>query len=180
MSRVLATAFIALLSACATQHHNIETEPHDPSLANAARAQAIDEMMRNFHRVHFQFDSAEITDDSREALAANAEIMTRFDSIGLEVQGHCDETGSTEYNLVLGQRRADAIRRYLVTAGVASTRVTTISYGEEVPLVKATQAAELAMNRRAEFRVTIAPSVSVHGTVADSDDQSVERLAQRY
>jgi peptidoglycan-associated lipoprotein len=95
--------------------------------------------------------------------------MRRFEELKLEVEGHCDETGSTEYNLALGQRRADAIRKYMVTAGVQEPRVSTISYGEEWPLVAGEQEAEWAQNRRAEFRVTVDPKHRARGTVPSSE-----------
>jgi len=146
----------------------VEKEPRDPDAAYyVARAEAIDAMQKNFARVHFEFDSTSITEDSRDALAANVTIMGKFGDLGVEVEGHCDEMGSEEYNLALGQRRADAIRKYMVTAGVASFRVKTISYGEARPFDAAETAEAFAENRRAEFRITIDPTQGLPGTTVN-------------
>src|SRR5687767_1519708 len=134
LSYAVAAAALMLTTACAKKTLDLK-EPSDPTGEYIQkRNAAIDEMMRNFQRVHFEFDSAQITPDTRDALAANVEIMNRFPELELEVQGHCDEQGATEYNLALGQRRADAIRKYMVVAGVTPKRVDTISFGEERPL----------------------------------------------
>jgi peptidoglycan-associated lipoprotein len=124
-------------------------------------------MTKNFERVHFEFDSAQITTDTRDALAENVDLMRKFRVLGLEVEGHCDETGSTEYNLALGQRRADAIRKYMVTSGIAGFRVRTISYGEE----RVFEPGSDGFNRRAEFRITIHAGRSVDGTVPSVEDE---------
>jgi peptidoglycan-associated lipoprotein len=109
---------------------------------------------RNFERVHFEFDSAALDNSSRQALSENAAILARYPDIKIEIQGHCDERGSTGYNLALGQKRADAVYRHLSSAGVTSNRLSTISYGEERPLAKGFAEHAWAQNRRAEFRIT--------------------------
>jgi peptidoglycan-associated lipoprotein len=163
LSITLAT-FVLTLSACSTTRQAIK-EPADPSAAELARSAAMAEMMRNFERVRFEFDSAQITEDTRDALAANAQIMRNFSELELEVEGHCDEQGSTEYNLSLGQRRADAIQKYLVQSGVPLAHVRTISYGEERPIAFGSDPGSYALNRRAEFRITVDPNNVARGTV---------------
>jgi peptidoglycan-associated lipoprotein len=160
MKQLVAAVTLTLaLTACASTKKVVEQEPRDPDAAYfIARELAIDAMQKNFARVHFTFDSTSITEESRDALAANVTIMQKFRDLGVEVAGHCDETGSTEYNLALGQRRADAIRKYMVTAGVAGYRVLTISYGEERPFDDADDLEAYAENRRAEFRITVDPT----------------------
>ncbi|MCC7382935.1 MAG: OmpA family protein [Deltaproteobacteria bacterium] len=171
---------LTLSTACASSKQALR-EPSDPSdgdLRRAALHAAAAEMMNNFQRVHFEFDSALITDDTREALAANVQIMRRYPELQLEVEGHCDELGATEYNLALGQRRADAIRKYMVTAGVAPSHVSTISFGEERPLVDGEDA--FAENRRAEFQVTFDPfGVAASSDLAANETETSSRLAQR-
>lgn len=162
----LAAAAIALqLAACASTQSVKETTPVY-SNSDAARDAAIDELLRNFQRVRFEFDSSLITPDTQEALALNVQIMNRYPELQLEVEGHCDEIGSTEYNLALGQRRAEAIKKYMHTAGIEERRIRTVSFGEEVPLALGETSDELSQNRRAEFRVTYAKGTGVHGTVA--------------
>lgn len=99
-------------------------------------------------RVHFAFDSYTLDDQARARLQANAEQLRAARELRVVIEGHCDDVGTTEYNLVLGERRADATRRYLATLGVEDGRLGIISYGKEKP-----RAGEQAENRRAEFTV---------------------------
>jgi peptidoglycan-associated lipoprotein len=120
---------------------------------------------KNLARVHFSFDSETMTQDSRDALAENARILVQHPAIVVEVEGHCDERGTTEYNLSLGQRRAEAVRNFLLRMGVPPSRVRTISFGELKPIARGEGETVWAQNRRAEFRVTTSDTVSaVRGT----------------
>ena len=83
--------------------------------------------------VHFDFDRADIRDVDRSILTRDAEILRKFDFLRVTVEGHCDERGTVEYNLALGERRSAAVRDYLVSLGVAADRLRTASYGKEVP-----------------------------------------------
>ena len=113
------------------------------------------QMVQNFQKVYFEFDSASLEAESRAALDANGEIMRANTDIKVEIQGHADERGSTDYNLALGQRRASAVYRYLTTgAGVSSSRLKQISYGEEQPLAGGSTEAAWTKNRRCEFVIT--------------------------
>jgi peptidoglycan-associated lipoprotein len=125
-----------------------------PPPAAAVVPPPVVQMVKNFQRVYFDFDSASLADDSKAALTENASIMTANADIKIELQGHADERGTTDYNLALGQRRADAVRRYLSAQGVAGSRVTVISYGEEKPLDSRSFEGAWTKNRRAEFRIT--------------------------
>ena len=121
-------------------------------------------MVANFNRVHFDYDSYALDADSRDALSTNAGLMQTWGSIEVEIQGHSDDRGSTEYNLALGHRRAAAVREAMIGMGVSPGRVSTISYGEEAPLDRAAGEVAWASNRRAEFRVT-SGDAQVQGTV---------------
>jgi peptidoglycan-associated lipoprotein len=123
------------------------------------------EMTKNFTRVFFDFDSADINAEGRAALDANAAIMTEHSDIRLEVQGHADERGTTEYNLALGQRRAASVVTFLQGQGVDDARLAAISYGEELPIAAWSAETAWAANRRAEFRITWGGSADVSGTV---------------
>jgi peptidoglycan-associated lipoprotein len=125
--------------------------------------QHVQEMAANFGRVFFDFDSAELNDPGRAALHDNAGIMGKHTDVKVEIQGHADDRGTTEYNLALGQRRADAVFKYLVADGVAPGRLSAISFGEERPLDRSSTEIAWAQNRRAEFRITWAQS-EVKGT----------------
>lgn len=119
----------------------------------------------NFKRVNFDYDSAVLTATSREALAENARILAAHPAIRVEVQGHCDERGTTDYNLALGDRRATVVRDYLAAQGVSPARVTALSYGEERPLAPGAGEVVWAQNRRAEFRVLTGADGMVAGTI---------------
>lgn len=114
----------------------------------------VQEMKENFSRVHFALDSADLDSSSKAALRDNAAILQKHSGIRLEIQGHCDERGTTDYNLALGDRRAAAVRTYLVSLGVSPDRLTTISYGKERPLQRGHDEVAWSQNRRAEFRIT--------------------------
>lgn len=101
--------------------------------------------------VYFGFNEANLTDESRTALNNNAEYLRNHEGVRIQVEGHCDSRGSTEYNLALGERRAMAVRKYLVKLGVNPTRLEIISYGEERPVDPAQNEEAWSQNRRAEF-----------------------------
>ncbi|MCP5055300.1 MAG: OmpA family protein [bacterium] len=104
--------------------------------------------------VYFDYDQSAIRGDQRPTLRANAEAAARHSEWRtIVVEGFCDERGSEEYNLALGERRANAVRRYLVDSGVDSTRVDTVSFGESKPAVQGHDESTYRWNRRAEFRV---------------------------
>jgi peptidoglycan-associated lipoprotein len=106
-----------------------------------------------FQDIHFAFDKYNIQETDRGELKTIAAWMGKNTSAKLSVEGHCDERGTNEYNLALGDRRAKAARDYLVSLGVPSSRITTISYGEEKPLCTEHTEGCWAKNRRAHFVV---------------------------
>ena len=105
-------------------------------------------------RVHFDFDRSNIRADAEPILQRKVTVLREHPGIELRIEGHADERGSNEYNLALGQRRAESVRSYLLSYGLAPGRFTTISYGEERPLAQGSNEEAWAMNRRAEFVVT--------------------------
>ncbi len=104
--------------------------------------------------VYFDFDKSELREDARERLARNAEWLRAHPEFEVTLEGHCDERGTNEYNLALGERRASAARDYMVSLGVAATRLRTISYGEERPQCTASEESCWSKNRRAHFLVS--------------------------
>lgn len=104
--------------------------------------------------VFFDFDRYDLSADARAVLRANAEWLKSNAAVRVEIEGHCDERGTSEYNLALGAKRAQAAREYLATLGVASERLSTTSYGEEIPLCKEANESCWKQNRRARFVVT--------------------------
>jgi peptidoglycan-associated lipoprotein len=104
--------------------------------------------------VFFEYDRSEIRADSRAVLDRKARILRDEPTVRIRVGGHADARGSTEYNLALGSRRADAVRSYLTAAGIQAARIESVSFGEDRPLERATTEAAYGRNRRADFTVT--------------------------
>ncbi|MCB9526609.1 MAG: OmpA family protein [Myxococcales bacterium] len=102
--------------------------------------------------VYFGFNAAELSNEARDTLANNAAWINKHLDKTIIIEGHCDERGSTEYNLALGERRALVVRKYLGQLGVDLGRVEVVSYGEEQPADYASNDAAYTRNRRAEFR----------------------------
>jgi peptidoglycan-associated lipoprotein len=100
--------------------------------------------------VYFDYDQSVIRDDQRATLGNNANAIKGMSLAKVTVEGHCDERGSDEYNLALGERRANAVKQYLADSGVAAT-IDTVSYGESRPAVQGSDESAWRMNRRAEF-----------------------------
>jgi len=104
--------------------------------------------------VHFDYDQAELRPEDRSILDAKVPILQANSGVTIQVAGHTDERGSDEYNLALGQRRAAAVKAYLVQHGVADSRISTVSYGEEHPIAQGADESAWSQNRRAEFAIT--------------------------
>ena len=120
------------------------------------RQKSIDELekMGLLGDIHFDLDRADLRDPDRALLSQNADTLKKFDFLRITVEGHCDERGSVEYNLSLGERRAKAAYDYLVSLGVDASRLKTVSYGKEVPLCQESNEECWARNRRAHFAIT--------------------------
>lgn len=111
-----------------------------------------DEASSKLKRVFFEYDQHTLSDQARATLAENAAFLKANPSIKISIEGHCDERGSDEYNVALGERRAQAVKSYLGTLGVADGRMSTVSYGEEKPLDAGHAESSWSKNRRAEFK----------------------------
>lgn len=107
----------------------------------------------DFHKnvsdtVHFDLDKYALSDEAKGAVSAQAEWLKKWPSVNVVVEGHCDQRGTTEYNMALGERRAQSVKDALVSAGVEAVRIEVVSYGKEHPLDAATTEAAYAANRR--------------------------------
>ncbi|WP_028314420.1 OmpA family protein [Desulfatibacillum aliphaticivorans] len=113
----------------------------------------VDEMRVRFNteNVHFAFDSSDLSPEAMAILKDKAFFLRLNPSKGVLIKGHCDERGSLEYNLALGDRRANSAKNFLTDLGIDARRINTISYGEEMPLDPASNEAAWAVNRRCEF-----------------------------
>ena len=115
----------------------------------AAKAAAIAEV--NIRDINFDFDQSNIRPDAREILKANADILLKKGAAQIAIEGYCDERGTAEYNMALGERRAQEAKKYLVNLGMEASQIKTISYGEERPLDPGNNEDAWANNRRAHF-----------------------------
>ena len=104
--------------------------------------------------VHFDYDQSDLRPGDRAILDAKVPILQANSGVMIQVAGHTDERGSDEYNLALGQRRAAAVKAYLVQRGIPDARIATVSYGEEHPIAQGGDESAWAQNRRAEFAIT--------------------------
>ncbi|PYR67843.1 MAG: peptidoglycan-associated lipoprotein Pal [Acidobacteria bacterium] len=107
-----------------------------------------------FKPAFFDLDSSDLDDAGRAIVSANADIMKRYPTWVVTVEGHCDERGTAEYNLALGEKRAVAVKTYLVALGVSPDRLRTVSYGKEFPFDTGHTESAWSKNRRAHFVIT--------------------------
>lgn len=121
----------------------VETPAHEPS--------ADELFLREVRDAYFDLDKADIRTDARDALKKTADFLRNYPTLKVTIEGHCDERGSTEYNLGLGDRRASAVKQYLVSLGIAADRLNTVSYGKEKPFCMETSEACYQQNRRGHF-----------------------------
>jgi peptidoglycan-associated lipoprotein len=130
--------------------------PPEPVRDDAISSASLDELNRNspLKPVFYELDSSELSPANQKVLDENAGLLRRYSTWAVTVEGHCDERGTAEYNLALGERRAVAARAYLVSLGIAADRLRTVSYGKEFPFDPGHDEAAFAKNRRAHFVIT--------------------------
>ncbi len=104
--------------------------------------------------IYFNYDESNLSDEAREKLARNADVLKGQAQFQVTIEGHCDERGTSEYNLALGERRANAVRDYLGSLGVTPARMRTLSYGKERPVCTQNEESCWSQNRRAHMVVT--------------------------
>ncbi|PCI50885.1 MAG: peptidoglycan-associated lipoprotein [Alphaproteobacteria bacterium] len=128
---------------------DVTTEPmmEDPDTQSSLDAAA------DAALVYFGYDRYDLSSDARSGLQAQASWLQAHSSVKVTVEGHCDERGTREYNLALGDRRANSVKNYLVALGVDPSRIHTVSYGKERPVVTGTGESSWSMNRRGYTRV---------------------------
>lgn len=116
----------------------------------------LDEVNRQgyLQKIHFEYDKYNIKDDMKPIMAQNAEWLLQHPTVEIRIEGHCDERGTTEYNIALGEKRADSARNYLVSLGVAARKIQVVSYGKSKPLVNGVDEISHYQNRRDEFVIT--------------------------
>jgi peptidoglycan-associated lipoprotein len=130
--------------------------PSEPVREDAISSASLDDLNKNspIKPVYFELDSSELSAANQKILDEDAALLKRYTSWAVTIEGHCDERGTAEYNLALGERRALAARTYLVSLGIAADRLRTVSYGKEFPFDPGHDEAAFAKNRRAHFVIT--------------------------
>jgi peptidoglycan-associated lipoprotein len=146
---VLAGALL-MLAACSSTPEPPPGGPGGPGAGGASRfgpGSQQDLAATAGDRVFFAFDSAEISSEGQQILQRQADWLRRYPNVAVTIEGHCDERGTREYNLALGERRASAAKNLLVAAGIPASRISTISYGKERPIVPGSTDDAYAQNR---------------------------------
>lgn len=132
------------------------TVPPEPLAEDSLASRDIDEINKNspFNPLLFALDSSEVDATGQQTLTTNAEILRKYPTWVVTIEGHADERGTPEYNLALGERRSLAARTYLMSLGIPADRLRTVSYGKEFPFDPGHNESAWAKNRRAHFVVT--------------------------
>jgi len=107
--------------------------------------------LKEVRDAYFDYDKADIRPDARESLSKTADFLKNYPQIKVTIEGHCDERGSTEYNLGLGDRRASAVKQYIISLGISADRLSTVSYGKEKPFCMEHNESCWQQNRRGHF-----------------------------
>ena len=152
-----------MLAACPSPPPEVEPEETSIDTTTAipedavteAEPEAPPEIIKEsqFATVYFDFDKSNLRSDSKSGLDANYDLLMQFPDVMVKIEGHCDERGTVEYNLSLGEKRATSCKDYLVGLGVDASRISTISYGKEKPVDAGHNEAAWDKNRRCEFKI---------------------------
>lgn len=147
-----AVAGLALLAACAKTPEPTTTATATPASTIVPGSQ--EDLVANVgDRVFFDFDKSSLRQDAKDTLDKQATWLAKYPNVNIQVAGNCDERGTEEYNLALGQRRADSAASYLKARGVAASRIATISYGKDRPVALGSTEEAWAQNRNATTSV---------------------------
>src|SRR5216683_4851158 len=135
-------------SADANVHITVSAPPPPPKAAEPTLQELFDKGVKD---AYFDYDKADVRTDARDALSQTAQFLRAYPQVKVVIEGHCDERGSTEYNLALGDRRAAAAKQFLASLGIAADRMESVSYGKERPFCSASTEECYQQNRRAHI-----------------------------
>jgi peptidoglycan-associated lipoprotein len=164
-----ALALSLSLSACAKKpKQEARVEPSAPALQQPravtptptqqeTKVRIQDLLAEAFKPVYFPYDQATLPESAKDLLAKAAELMKQAPGVTVQIDGHADERGTDDYNLALGEKRANPVKAYLTSYGIDASRLKTVSYGEEKPNALGHEESDWAQNRRDEFKVTLSP-----------------------
>ena len=157
LTRILSVVFMLLfLAACGSTPKDESAGDSSGDLtsvdytSDGIRAGSAEDLIINVgDRVFFELNSHELSSDAKELLQDQASWLKQYSNVEVTIEGHCDERGTREYNIALGERRAQAMKNYLIGLGIVADRLSTISYGKERPAVLGSNDAAWDQNRRA-------------------------------
>jgi len=168
--RLVMMAAVLVLAGCASKPKPAtEAPPPAPPPSSAVQGQVestvVPGSVQDFRvnvgdTVHFDYDRYAITSEGRDLLQRQAAWLQKYQQVRVTIEGHCDERGTREYNLALGARRANAVKEYLVSLGVSSRRMDTISYGKERPICSESSESCWSQNRRGVTTITSGAATS--------------------
>lgn len=158
---VMATIVTAFVAGCSSTKKKEDTSA---MTGNGGSSVAVENTAMNFdaqgsdsgkisglNTINFEYDKAMLTKEAKDKLATNAQWMKTNANVNIQIEGHCDNRGSIEYNLALGERRAKSVKDYMLSLGIPTGRLSIISYGKEKPLAMGDSEADHSKNRRANF-----------------------------
>ncbi|PWC37385.1 peptidoglycan-associated lipoprotein Pal [Azospirillum sp. TSO35-2] len=147
--KFLALAAVALLAACESTPNDAANGANTGANQSAVRPGSAEDFVVNVgDRVFFGFDRFDLSPEARATLDRQAKWLQTYGSVTITIEGHADERGTREYNLALGERRANSVKNYLAAKGIPANRVTVVSYGKERPAVAGSGEAAWSQNRR--------------------------------
>jgi peptidoglycan-associated lipoprotein len=168
--RLVMMAAVLVLAGCASKPKSApEAPPPAPPPSSAVQGQVestvVPGSVQDFRvnvgdTVHFDYDKYAIRSEDRDLLQRQASWLQKYQQVRVTIEGHCDERGTREYNLALGARRANAVKEYLVSLGVSSARMDTISYGKERPICTESNESCWSQNRRGVTTITSGAATS--------------------
>jgi peptidoglycan-associated lipoprotein len=151
-------AFFILATGCAPKIVRPNPVPQPgfpgPQVGGPVMEQELQVLQTSLQPIYFNYDSYALSPEAQAALQQNAEILRRAPQVAVVAEGHCDERGTSEYNLALGDRRSRSAVEFLATAGIVPNRLSTVSYGSELPVDPAHNEEAWAKNRRVYLRVS--------------------------
>jgi len=148
------TLGLLLNAGCASKSKKNEPEQPAAQVRDDDAKDSDSDTATGLTTVYFDFDSSTLTSDAKQSLESNAKYLKNNSGVEIQIEGHCDERGSVQYNLALGERRAKSTKKYLEALGVSSSRISTVSYGKERPVALGHEESAWSQNRRANFVVT--------------------------
>lgn len=168
---IAAVAGALVLAACASKPHPAAEAPSaastPPAMGQQSRVETtvVPGSLQDFRvnvgdTVHFDYDKYDVTSEDRDILQRQASWLQKYPQVRVTIEGHCDERGTREFNLALGARRAAAVKEYLVSVGVPSSRMETISYGKERPMCTESNESCWGQNRRGVTTITSGAATS--------------------